>query len=157
MSWPECHKGGEFRFHPLLCFPHVMFHHDHHVHLVRLKRPSCQCLTTLYGMQEETKKQCEYNSLAIAEYAGRFPRGHWSFLGPGSEEKWYGNMYSQTRWILGSNGRTNVGKFLSIGSSDISCFQCFCKRRITRPSREKEVNKYTLVVAQKPSSCFSAQ
>ena len=49
----------------------------------------------------------------------------------------------------------NVGKFLSIRSSDISCFQCFCKRRITIPSREKEVNKYTLVVAQKPSSCFS--
>ena len=23
-------------------------------------------------------------------YARRFPRGHWSFLGPGEKEKWYG-------------------------------------------------------------------
>ena len=25
-----------------------------------------------------------------ADYARKFPSGHWSFLGPGSEEKWYG-------------------------------------------------------------------
>ena len=33
---------------------------------------------------------CEYNSKTIGQYARRFPRGHWSFLGPGSEKKWYG-------------------------------------------------------------------
>ena len=33
---------------------------------------------------------CENNSKTIEEYARRFPRGHWSFLGPGSEKKWYG-------------------------------------------------------------------
>ena len=32
----------------------------------------------------------EYNSQTVADYARRFPRGHWSFLGPGSEKKWYG-------------------------------------------------------------------
>ena len=36
------------------------------------------------------KEQCDYNSHALAEYAPKFPRGHWSFLGPGSQEKWYG-------------------------------------------------------------------
>ena len=35
------------------------------------------------------KEQCEYNSQTVAEYASKFPRGHWSFLGPGSEQKWY--------------------------------------------------------------------
>ena len=35
-------------------------------------------------------KRCEYNSQTFAECARKFPRGHWSFLGPGSEEKWYG-------------------------------------------------------------------
>ena len=29
-------------------------------------------------------------SKTIEEYAEKFPRGHWSFLGPGSEKKWYG-------------------------------------------------------------------
>ena len=33
---------------------------------------------------------CVNNSKTIEEYAERFPRGHWSFLGPGSEKKWYG-------------------------------------------------------------------
>ena len=33
---------------------------------------------------------CVNNSKTITEYAERFRRGHWSFLGPGSEKKWYG-------------------------------------------------------------------
>ena len=33
---------------------------------------------------------CVNNSKTIKEYAKRFPRGHWSSLGPGSEKKWYG-------------------------------------------------------------------
>ena len=33
---------------------------------------------------------CEDNSKTVKECAERFPRGHWSFLGPGSEKKWYG-------------------------------------------------------------------
>ena len=32
----------------------------------------------------------EYNSQTVAEYARKFPLGHWSFLEPGSEKKWYG-------------------------------------------------------------------
>ena len=35
-------------------------------------------------------ERCEYNSQTVAEYARRFPRGQWSFLGVGSEKKWYG-------------------------------------------------------------------
>ena len=26
------------------------------------------------------------------DYAARFPRGHWSFLGPGDEKTWYGTL-----------------------------------------------------------------
>ena len=35
-------------------------------------------------------KLCLNHSKTIKEYAERFPRGHWSFLGLGSEKKWYG-------------------------------------------------------------------
>ena len=35
-------------------------------------------------------ERCEYNPQTVANYARKFPRGHWSFLGPGSEKKWYG-------------------------------------------------------------------
>ena len=40
--------------------------------------------------RKETKDICEHKSQAVADYARKFPRGHWSFLGPGSEKKWYG-------------------------------------------------------------------
>ena len=33
---------------------------------------------------------CENSSKTFKQYARRFPRGHWSFLGPGSDNKWYG-------------------------------------------------------------------
>ena len=35
------------------------------------------------------EKISENKSKRVEEYARRFPRGHWSFLGPGSEKKWY--------------------------------------------------------------------
>ena len=36
---------------------------------------------------EGNKERCEYNSQTIAGYARRFPRGHWSAVGPGPEEQ----------------------------------------------------------------------
>ena len=35
-------------------------------------------------------EECIMNSVAVANYARRFLLGRWSFLGPGSEKKWYG-------------------------------------------------------------------
>ena len=38
----------------------------------------------------KTSKKCFSNSTEVQAYAHRFPKGYWFFLGPGSEEKWYG-------------------------------------------------------------------
>ena len=43
----------------------------------------------VWGERRNTER-CEYNSQTVANYARRFPRGRWSFLGLGSEKKWYG-------------------------------------------------------------------
>ena len=40
---------------------------------------SCQCLTTLYGMQKETKNNVHTIHRQLQKYARKFPRGHWSF------------------------------------------------------------------------------
>ena len=40
--------------------------------------------------QKGNNEICENNSKTIQKYARRFPRGHLSFLGSGSEKKWYG-------------------------------------------------------------------
>ena len=36
------------------------------------------------------QERCEHNSLTVADYARKFPRGQWSLSGPWSEKKWYG-------------------------------------------------------------------
>ena len=38
----------------------------------------------------EKQNYCIANAHRVTEYARRFTRGHWSFLGRGSEKKWYG-------------------------------------------------------------------
>ena len=37
-----------------------------------------------------TIERCEHNPQLVSNYARKIPRGRWSFLGPGSEKKWYG-------------------------------------------------------------------
>ena len=50
---------------------------------------SCRCLTTSHGDQKTMKIECESNAQLVSLFARRFGAGHWSFLGPGSERKWY--------------------------------------------------------------------
>ena len=57
---------------------------------------SCQCTKTLYGEKKGNKELRIVNSRTVAGYAKRFAQGHWSFLGLGSEKKWYGsNTYKR--------------------------------------------------------------
>ena len=37
----------------------------------------------------DNEKECESNARLVSLYAKRFGTGQWSFLGPGSEKKWY--------------------------------------------------------------------
>ena len=43
---------------------------------------------------------CLSNSQKVKMYAKRFSQGHWTFLGPGDEKKWYGgcNYKPQGKW-----------------------------------------------------------
>ena len=38
---------------------------------------------------EENERECNAEAYFVSENARRFPAGRWSFLGPGSEKKWY--------------------------------------------------------------------
>ena len=50
---------------------------------------SCQCLTTLYGMQQESMNHVKQFKKSWRIRSKDF-FAHRSFLGPGSEKKWYG-------------------------------------------------------------------
>ena len=49
---------------------------------------------------KDTEKECIANSTLVSLFAKRFPAGHWSFFGPGSEKKWYStyNDRQQGEW-----------------------------------------------------------
>ena len=49
---------------------------------------------------EDNEKECESSAQLVSLHAKRFSAGQWSFLGPGSEKKWYStNEYSpQGEW-----------------------------------------------------------
>ena len=48
-----------------------------------------RCSTTSRGDLKTVQKECESSALLVSLYAKRFSAGRWSFLGPGSEKKWY--------------------------------------------------------------------
>ena len=43
----------------------------------------------LWG-EKGNEEKCKSNAYEVTDYPRRFSRGHWSFLAPGSEKKWYG-------------------------------------------------------------------
>ena len=50
---------------------------------------SCRCSTTSHGDLKTMKKNCKSSAQLVSLYAKRFSPRQWSFLGPGSEKKWY--------------------------------------------------------------------
>ena len=64
---------------------------------------------------------CVNNSKTIKEYAERFARGHWSFLGPGSEKKWHGTYVCKPD---GSWNRTAEKMLQNFGGSGHPIFRC---------------------------------
>ena len=46
---------------------------------------------------EDNERECNANANLVSTFAKRFPPGHWSFLGPGSEKKWYSTYIDRPR------------------------------------------------------------
>ena len=61
------------------------------------------------------KVRCEYNSQTVANYVRRFPRGHWSLLGPGSEEKWYGTYTNRPDESWNQSAKNMMANFSGSG------------------------------------------
>ena len=89
--------------------------------------------------EEGNTERCEYNSQTVAELARKFPRGHWSFLGPGSERKWYATFTDKPDGCWDKIAENMDDEFLIFQSSNISCLQCFWERRIEKQSSWQEV------------------
>ena len=114
---------------------------------------SCQCSTTLYGMQKEKMNYVQIIQRQVEQYARKSPRGHRFFSGPGSEEKWYGTYDHKPD---GSWDRTAEKMLLTFAETEHPVFRgtsALGERRIKKQSKMKNIN--TLMAVRKTLNCFS--
>ena len=76
---------------------------------------------TVWGAEgNEMKNDVKIIRKRVEEYARMFLRGQWSFLGPGSEQKWHATDNSKPNGCSEKNT-----KFTKILSPNIPSYQCF--------------------------------
>ena len=72
--------------------------------------------------QKGNSAECFSISEKVRNYAKMFPRGHWSFLGPGEEETWYGtHTYKpEGKWNTTADVMVENLKKVNIRYSEVS-------------------------------------
>ena len=109
------------------------------------KLSSCQCITTLCGEKKETEKLVLRTLLRLQDYARKFAQGHWSFVGPGVEKKWYGTH------VYNPNGECDdVADIMMSNFSESGHPDPVHLMEISRAG-EKENYPYISMAATKPS------
>ena len=95
---------------------------------------------------------CVTNSKTIKDYAERFPRGHWSFLEPGSEKKWYGTYDGKPG---GSWNRTAKKMLQNFAGSGHPILRCTSHLERTKKEAEEEKQQFTSTEVRKILRCSS--
>ena len=104
------------------------------------------------GCKRKMLNLCVNNSKTIEKYAERRLRGHWSFLGPGSEKKRHGTHDGKTRWIFGIRRQRKchrISKIPVIRHSDVPAPW----REDNQEATEEERQEFTSTQAQTTLSC----
>ena len=90
---------------------------------------------------EGNKEQCEYKSQAVSEYVPKFPRGHWSFLGPGSQEKWYGTYTHKPGRPWDRNAEEMMANFSRSGHPTFCASSGFARGELrSKEGRKKSIH-----------------
>ena len=95
------------------------------------------------------QEKCMMNFVTVANYARRLPRGRWSFLGPGSEKKWYGTYSDKP---CGDWDKTAERMMLNLAESghSIFCATSALERAKNFKAKEMVRSLFTLTVVKKP-------
>ena len=98
----------------------------------------------MHGKRKETQKDVNTTSQTVASYARKFPRGHWSFLEPGSEKKGYGTDKPDGPWDRMAD---DVVMNFSESSHPISRASSDFEGNVTKQRRVQEVFIFTFNVS----------
>ena len=93
---------------------------------------------------EHNERECNANADLVSVYARRFPAGQWSFLGPGSEKKWYSTYVNRPQGEWDGVAELMMIKF---GESGHPVFRATSplSRRTLKSKGEVENYQYTSV------------
>ena len=99
---------------------------------------------TLIGGNEETKTVVLRIASAhsVTEYARRFTRGHWSFLGLGSEKKWYRTHVSKLDGQCDKIVEHMMLNFAESGHPILRATNAMKKRRIEKQREMDEIHSF---------------
>ena len=76
---------------------------------------SCQCSAILIGQKKGNDGICISNSEKVKTYAKKFSQGHWTFLSPRAEKKWYGTLPETPEGKCDSTATQMVERFKDSG------------------------------------------
>ena len=79
---------------------------------LEIELSSCPFFNEVDWNKKNNEGKCLSHSEEIKEYAKRFSRGRWTFLGTGSEEKWYGSCLSKPEGKWNSVAATMRQRFM---------------------------------------------
>ena len=103
----------------------------------------------------ENTERCEYNSQIVASYARKFLRGHWSFLGHGSEKKWYGTYSDKPDGSWDKTVENMMKNFSDSGHPIFRASSAFERGQLRSKAGGRK--SFTSTEAKKTSSCFSTR
>ena len=63
----------------------------------------------------DNEKECLLNAKIVSLYAKRFGKGQWSFIGPGSEKKWYSISDDSPQGIWDNMAEKMLSEFAESG------------------------------------------
>ena len=98
--------------------------------------------------EKGNKERCEYNSQTVANYARKFPRDHWSFLRPGSEEKWYGTFTDKPDGSWDQTAKNMMANFSESGHPTFRASSAFERGELRSNGGRKKSIHFN-------GSCFS--
>ena len=81
---------------------------------------------------------CVNNSKTIKDYAERFPRCRWSFIGSGSEKEWYGTYDDKPDGSWNRTAEKMLQNFKDSGHSNIPMYQPLGERTIKKQRVRKD-------------------
>ena len=114
---------------------------------LKIESSSCHIEWTQRGNSEK----CTSNSEQAKNYAKRFSRGHWSFLGPGSEKKWHGTHTYTPEGKWDSIATKMVGHFTETGHPVFKGISALSRGILKR----KEIPYTSMRIHRTQNSCFA--